>query len=143
MSYPFCLPSEGFWGTVCSYGWDLSDAQVVCHQLGYPGVLKPLTSQADGGMRGSPIWWANVRCTGDESRLEVMHSLYLLLAKSVFPCSCCRNVQKMTGGNIRATTVTMLQWNAVRATFYLFCACLNTSTAYSIPGVLYKSVYIG
>ncbi|XP_078682382.1 scavenger receptor cysteine-rich domain-containing group B protein-like [Branchiostoma floridae x Branchiostoma belcheri] len=59
---------DGQWGTVCDNSWGLSDAGVVCRQLGYPGAKAALGSAAFG--RGSgPIWLDNVTCDGSEATI--------------------------------------------------------------------------
>ena len=66
----------GQWGTVCDYNWDLADATVVCHQLGYPIAVEAPRSATFGAGNG-PSWYSNVRCTGTEQNLtECTHSYY-------------------------------------------------------------------
>ena len=59
---------EGSWGTICSYRWDLKDAQVVCRQLGCGEALKATVSVHFGPGSGR-IWLAGIRCSGKESHL--------------------------------------------------------------------------
>lgn len=56
------------WGTVCDNNWNIQDARVVCHQLGYPdAVSAPLSGHYGQGT--GPIWIDDVECLGTESDL--------------------------------------------------------------------------
>ena len=66
----------GQWGTVCDNYWDLADATVVCHQLGYLIAIGAPRSAIFGPGNG-PVWYSNVRCAGTEQNLtECTHSNY-------------------------------------------------------------------
>jgi len=53
------------WGTVCDNGWDLSDAQVVCSELGIGNAVGAIHGALYGwGIR--KIWLENLDCVGNE-----------------------------------------------------------------------------
>ncbi|XP_038061741.1 deleted in malignant brain tumors 1 protein-like [Patiria miniata] len=60
---------EGQWGTICDDYWSLLDALRVCRKLGFY-----MATQAYGGARfgpgTGPIFLDDVRCIGNESRIE-------------------------------------------------------------------------
>ncbi|TSK87559.1 Galectin-3-binding protein A [Bagarius yarrelli] len=63
---------NGKWGTICDDNWDLSEAQVVCQQLGFPGAV---SAEAGGTYEdgSGPIWLDDVSCKGSESFLSSCH----------------------------------------------------------------------
>ena len=56
----------GQWGTICDDLWSLSDATVVCHQLGYGAVISGRTKFGEGS---GQILLDDLQCSGNEERL--------------------------------------------------------------------------
>lgn len=62
------------WGTVCDDDWDLSNAAVVCRELGYEEAEEALSRAAFGPGDELQILLDNVNCAGDEKTvLDCFH----------------------------------------------------------------------
>ena len=73
---------NGTWGTVCDDDWNLQDAAVVCHQLGYINAISALGSARLGAGSG-PILFSELDCIGNESTITECHHLLT----GVYNCS--------------------------------------------------------
>ncbi|XP_035670254.1 deleted in malignant brain tumors 1 protein-like, partial [Branchiostoma floridae] len=60
---------DGKWGSICDDGFGLSDAEVVCRHLGFPGA-EGVPSGASFGEGTGPIWLNDVDCDGNETNLQ-------------------------------------------------------------------------
>ena len=61
---------NGQWGssTICYHGWDITDTNVVCKQLGFPKASRVFSGATHGHGTG-PIWLGDVACSGSESHI--------------------------------------------------------------------------
>ncbi|XP_012372886.2 antigen WC1.1-like [Octodon degus] len=62
------------WGTICHRYWDITDANVVCKDLGCGAAVEAVSS-ANYGAGSGPIWLESLRCTGEESHVWQCPSL--------------------------------------------------------------------
>ncbi|CAH1277686.1 DMBT1, partial [Branchiostoma lanceolatum] len=93
---------NGEWGTVCSHNWHLTDAYVVCRQLGYPCAYLTTTWASFGEGTGR-IWFRDAACTGNEARLaDCPHSLWGYAASCAHSQDVgivCRPYVRLVGGS--------------------------------------------
>ncbi|XP_056391205.1 CD5 antigen-like isoform X2 [Hyla sarda] len=70
---------QGQWGTVCGYYWGVTEATVVCKQLGCGGSQEDdiQAKVANFGAGTGKVWLSHVRCSGDESTIwECNHPMW-------------------------------------------------------------------
>lgn len=60
---------KNVWGTICDDFWDIEDAHVACHQLGYTRAVA-YKGSAYYGQGSGPIHMDDMMCTGAETRLQ-------------------------------------------------------------------------
>ena len=54
---------------ICDEGWDINDAHVVCHMLGFPGALDATLRSEYSQPFVENAWLSNVQCNGTETSI--------------------------------------------------------------------------
>ena len=96
---------RGEWGTVCDDGWGITDAHMVCRQLGYSGAIS-VHGQAFFGEGSGPIHYDDVACNGSETRLaDCSHS-----GIGIENCSHNKNAGVVCGNQGELIEPMLVQW---------------------------------
>ncbi|PVD22132.1 hypothetical protein C0Q70_17937 [Pomacea canaliculata] len=65
------------WGTICDDHFDVTDARVVCNQLGFNSSTPLAVGSAVFGAGDGPVWITDLACTGTEANIaNCRHSAY-------------------------------------------------------------------
>ena len=59
---------NGTWGTICATNFSTYDAQVICHVLGYGGIVNAIQSNVFGAGEYPPLF--TLGCTGSEESIQ-------------------------------------------------------------------------
>ncbi|XP_071842148.1 uncharacterized protein [Apostichopus japonicus] len=137
---------NGEWGTVCDDFWDISDAAVVCRQLGFPGVISAPGSASFGEGSGE-IHMDDVECTGDESNLLSCGHLEIdncghgedagVVCSTVLPGD--EGAVRLNGGNETAGRVEIYrngEWGTVCDDFWDISDAAVVCRQLGFPGVI-------
>ena len=57
----------GIWGTFCSNGWDMNDANIVCRELGFNKALEIVENTQRFGKSSGFVQLGNMRCSNETS----------------------------------------------------------------------------
>lgn len=109
---------DGQWGTVCRDGWDLPDAKVACHQLGFQEASIP--EDVDFDRTTEPFVMSEVSCSGREESLldctsTATQACFTLQAASIF-CYNNEGALRLVNGNTTAGRLEVFlngQWGTV------------------------------
>uniref|UniRef100_A0A1A9X3F4 protein-lysine 6-oxidase n=1 Tax=Glossina brevipalpis TaxID=37001 RepID=A0A1A9X3F4_9MUSC len=79
----------GSWGTICSDGWSLLEANVVCRQLGLGYARDALQTDYFGGADLTPVLLSGTECYGNETSLQ--QCLHYDFSRGTSTCHGARN----------------------------------------------------
>ncbi|CAG9819265.1 unnamed protein product [Phaedon cochleariae] len=61
---------DGTWGPICDDEWDVTEARIICKQLGYPEKSAQPTVNSYFGPARRKFWMDNIYCEGSESEIS-------------------------------------------------------------------------